>query len=68
MAGRLIGAKPLSEPMLADFGWIPTEQNSVKFQLIFRHIDSRKFVENVVCEMAHILSLPQWVNNEPALV
>ena len=35
MTFRLIGAKPLSEPMFAYYGLDPREQNAVKFQSIF---------------------------------
>ena len=62
MACRLVGAKPLSEPMLEyantslknKFQW-NLKRNSYTF------IQENAF-ENVVCEMATILSLPQSVN------
>ena len=44
MACRLIGAKPLSKPMLAYCQLDPKEQTSVKFQSKFNHFHSRKCV------------------------
>ena len=44
MAYRLIGAKPLSEPLL-EYCWLdPQEQSSVKFQLKITHFHSRKCI------------------------
>ena len=60
MACRLVGAKPLSEPMLVDW------KLRNKFQWNFKHnsyifIQENAF-ENVVCEMAAIFSRPQCVS------
>ena len=44
MACRLVGAKPLSEPMLKNCQLDPKEQNSVKIQSKFIHFHSRKCI------------------------
>ena len=65
MACRLIGAKPLSEPMLDYCQLDPCEHISVKSNqntTIFIEENAR---ENVVCEMAFILSRPQCVKPFP---
>ena len=62
MAGRLTDAKPLSEPMLDYCQLDPCEHISMKIYqntAIFIEENAR---ENVVCEMASILSRPQCVN------
>ena len=59
MACRLVGAMPLSEPMLEYCYWL--KQISMKFESKFIHFHSRKCSSNVVCEMAAILSPPQCV-------
>ena len=55
MACHLVGAKPLSEPMLGYYQLDPKEQTSVKSQSKFKHFQQK----SVVCEMAAILSRPQ---------
>ena len=62
MACRLTDAKPLSEPMLDYCQLDPCEHTSMKIYqntAIFIEENAR---ENVVCEMASILSRPQCVN------
>ena len=62
MAFRLVGVKPLSEPMLEYCKLDPWERNSIKFNqnsCIF--IQGNAF-ENVVWKMTAILSRPQCVN------
>ena len=61
MACRLVGAKPLSEPMLDIVDW--TLRNKLQWKIdrnsnIFIH---EKAFESVVWEMASILSRPQCV-------
>ena len=60
MACRLVGAKPLPDPMLTFCQLDPQEQTTVKFESKCKKksIDENAF-ENVVCEMAAILS--RWV-------
>ena len=58
MACRLDGAKPLSEPMLDYCQFEPLEQTSVKFKSEFNIFIQENVLENVVCEMASILSRP----------
>ena len=60
MACRLDGAKPLSQPMLEYCQSDPQEQTSMKFQSEFKHFQEN-VLQNVVCEMASILSRPQSV-------
>ena len=62
MACRLVGAKPLSEPMLEYCQFHHWEQTSVKCKSKFNMSHWRKCIKNVVCEMAAILSRPQCVN------
>ena len=62
MACRLVGAKPLSEPMLDVVNW--TLKNKLQWN---SNLNSYIFIqenasENVVCEIAPILSWPQCVN------
>ena len=62
MACRLLGAKPLSEPMMSYClvdPWVLFHLNSNRNKTIF--IEENEF-ENVVCKMATILSGPQCVN------
>ena len=56
------GVKPLSKPMLEYCLLNPWEQVSVKCWLEFKIIFHDNALENVVCEMASILSRPQCVN------
>ena len=62
MACRLIGAKPLSAPMLIYRLSDPLEQISMKFKSKLEIFYSIYTFENVVCEMGVILSRPQCVN------
>ena len=59
MACRPIGAKPLSEPMLEYCYFEPWEQTPVKSYAQFIQVNA---LEDVVCEMAAILSRSQCVN------
>ena len=61
MASRLVGAQPLSKPMLEYCELNPHENVSVKCSK-FIHFHLRKCtVDNFVCEMAAIVSRPQCV-------
>ena len=51
MACRLFGAKPLSEPMLANCQLDSCEQISVKFKSKFYHFHSKNVFENVFCKI-----------------
>ena len=56
MACRLVGAKPLSEPIL-EYCWLdPLEQNSVKSRSQFKRFDSRKRVWKCLEDDDHIVS------------
>ena len=55
MACRLLGAKPLSEPMLTYSQLGLKEQNSVKYQSKWEHFHSRK------CDFPTKLSWGRWV-------
>ena len=59
MACRVVGAKPLSEPML-ELG--PWDNNSVKSYLKSYIFFQDNASENVVWEVAAILPRPQCVN------
>ena len=61
MACRLIGAKPLSEPMLPYYQLDSNEHISVKLYLKFKSGIHGNAFQNVVCEMVAILSQPQCV-------
>ena len=57
MACHLIGARPLSEQMLAYCQLDPQEQTSVTVEFKIQHFFIYKNAfENVACEMAGILS------------
>ena len=63
MACLLVGARPISEPMLEYCQLDPWEQASVKFQsnlYIFFILESA--TENILCEMVAILFRERWVN------
>ena len=62
MAYRLDGAKPLYEPMYEYCLLNPREQTSVKFNRNSNIFIQENALENVVCEMASILSRSQRVN------
>ena len=66
MACRLIGAKPLSEPVLPYCQLDPKERFSVKFYLKFKSLIQENAPINIPCEMAVILSL-DWICLEPIL-
>ena len=68
MACRLVGDKPLSEPVLDYCQLEPCQHISVKFQLKYNNFHWRKRIWNVVCETASMLARPQCVNNILALV
>ena len=64
MACRLFGTKPLPDPMLTSCQLDPYEQTSVKFGS-----NSKLFIhafENIVCDLAVILSNGRWVNKNLA--
>ena len=63
MACRLVGAKPLFEPMLEYCQLGPCEQISVKFNRNLNIFIQENAFEYVVWKMAVVLSLPQCVNN-----
>ena len=52
MACRLLGAKPLTEPLLACCQFYSWEQISLKFESEFCHVNSRKFIWKCI--------LPKW--------
>ena len=58
----LFSAKPLSEAMLAYCQSDAQEQTQVKLNQNFNIFIQENALGNVVCTMAAILSLPQWVN------
>ena len=60
MACRLFGAKLLPEPMLYCFQLYHWEQNSVKFESIYKTFDYENAFENIICEMMVILSRGRW--------
>ena len=62
MACRLIGAKPLSEPMQPYYQLDPKEQTSVKFESKYKLFIQENAFEGVVREMAAILSRERWAN------
>ena len=62
MACRLDGAKPLFEPMLEYCLWDPKERTSVKSDRKSNIFIYENALENVVCEMASILSRSQCDN------
>ena len=62
MACRLTGAEPLSEPMLEYRSLDPGEQISIKFSSKYSNYLHENAFENVVTEMAAILSQCQYVN------
>ena len=61
MACRLFGTKPLSKPMLCYCSFEP-QQTSMELQSKFEVFYSGNVFENVVCQMAAILSTGRWVN------
>ena len=62
MASRLIGAKPLPEPMLLYCQLDPKEHMSAKCCLISKVFIHEIAFENTVSEMAVVLSGPQCDN------
>ena len=61
MAYCLFDAKPLPEPMLNYCQLDTYEQISVKFNSNYKIVIHENALENVVCEMAIILSRKRWV-------
>ena len=61
MAYCLVGAKPLSEPMLPYCQLDPKEHISVKLKLRFIHFQLGKCILNCHLQIAAILSWPQCV-------
>ena len=57
MACRLFVAKPFSKPVLAYCQLDPGEQTPVKFESKYKTFHSQKAYENIVYEMAAILSV-----------
>ena len=64
MACRLIGTEPLSELMLTNYHLDTYKHTSVKFDKIAQIFIHEKAFENVVWEMAVILSRGRSVNKE----
>ena len=60
MACHLVGAMPLSEPML-EYCWTLKNKLHWNFNRYLCFIIQRNTIENVVCEMAAILSRERWV-------
>ena len=58
MARKLYGTKPLSKPLMVYGKWDRIEQNLVNFESIYNNFHA---FDNVVCEMAAILSRLQCV-------
>ena len=56
MACRLVGAKPLSKPMLVYYELDPQEQTSVIFCQHIKLFIHENASQNIVCEMTGILS------------
>ena len=56
MACRLLGAKPLCEPILTYCKCDSKEQTSVKFESNTKLFIHENVLEDVVCKMAAILS------------
>ena len=61
MACRLFGAKPLFKPMLSYCQLDPKEQTSLIFNRNTNLFINQNASENIVCEMATILSRGRWV-------
>ena len=61
MACRLFGAKPLSKPMLVYHPLDHWEQTSMKFWSKWNLFIHENGSQNIVCEMATILSRGGWV-------
>ena len=57
----LIGAKPLSEPMLGYCQLDAKEQTAVKFKKNAKLFIHKNASQNIICEMAAILSRARWV-------
>ena len=62
MACRLIGAKPLSEPMMVIFYWNIGNKFQWNFNLNSNIFIQENAFDNVVWKMVAILSRPQCVN------
>ena len=60
MACRPVGAKTLSKPMLPYCQLEPKEHISIISHAKFKSFHSKNPLENMVCEMASILSRPQY--------
>ena len=65
MACRLFGAKPLSEPLLGYCQLDPKEQTSAEwnFNQNTKHFIHENTCDDIVCEMAPILSRGGWVKD-----
>ena len=64
----LFSAKPLSEPVLEYCLVDPWEQTSVKFYSKLKIFIQENAFENVVCEVAAILSQPQCVKQNKIII
>ena len=62
MAGRLVDANPLSDPMLGYTQLDPKENNSVNISRNLNIFIQENAYENVVTKVAAILSQPQVLN------
>ena len=60
---RLSDDKPLAKPTLAYYQLDPLEQTSVKFDSKYKIFIKEKLFENIICEMAAILSRGRWVDS-----
>ena len=67
MGCRLFGAKPLPEPMLTYYQLDSSEQTSLKFEAKYKKIAHENALENVVWDMAAILSGGKWVTVKPLI-
>ena len=63
MACRLIGAKPLSEPMWIIVNWTLTNKFQRNFNWISYIFIQENVLENVVWEISAIVSRPQYVKD-----
>ena len=62
MAWYLLGAKPLSKPILAYCQSHPCDQTSVKFYSKFKHFHSKKCIWNCLQNRGHFCLEPQCVS------
>ena len=63
MACRLFGTKPLPKPVLGYCQLYPYQQTSLNFNQKIKLFIHKNASENIICEMAAILSTKRWVNS-----